>query len=60
MPESIKQHNNKPTGIEAKILFARFSDRIQAWYEDPANKHRFEEWKQKRSEGTNVNSLQTT
>lgn len=40
----------KPAGIEAKILFARFTDRIKAWYEDPANKRRFEEWQQKRRE----------
>ena len=41
----------KPTGIEAKILFARFAERIKAWYEDPANKRRFEEWQQKREGG---------
>lgn len=38
----------KPAGIEAKILFARFTDRIKAWYEDPANKRRFEEWQKRR------------
>lgn len=40
----------KPTGIDAKILFARFTDRIKAWYEVPENKRRFEEWQQKRRE----------
>lgn len=40
----------KPDGIEAKILFARFTDRIKAWYEVPENKRRFEEWQQKRRE----------
>ena len=45
----------RPTGIESKILFARFTDRIKAWYEDPANKRHFEEWQQKRR---NVNGTQ--
>ena len=40
----------KPAGIEAKILFARFTDRIKAWYEVPKNKRRFEEWQQERRE----------
>ena len=40
----------KPAGIEAKILFARFTDRIKTWYEVPENKRRFEEWQQKRRE----------
>ena len=40
----------KPDGIEAKILFARFTDRITAWYEVPENQRRFEEWQQKRRE----------
>lgn len=40
----------KPAGIEAKLLFARFTDRIKAWYEVPENKRRFEEWRQKRRE----------
>ena len=40
----------KPDGIEARILFARFLECIQAWYEEPENKRRFEEWQQKRRE----------
>ena len=38
----------KPTGIEAKILFARFYERIKAFYEDPENKRRFKEWQKAR------------
>lgn len=44
----------KPTGIDAKILFARFTDRIKAWYEVQENKRRFEEWQQKRREANDL------
>lgn len=47
----------KPTGIEAKILFARFTDRIKAWYGEPENKRRFKEWQTRRQ---NLNDLRTT
>ncbi len=40
----------KPTGIEAKILFARFYESIKAFYEDPENRRRFEEWQKARKE----------
>ncbi len=37
----------KPTGIEYRILCARFYTRIKAWYEIPENKRRFDEWQKK-------------
>jgi hypothetical protein len=42
----------KPTGIEAKILFARFYESIKAFYEDPENRRRFEEWQKARESET--------
>ena len=42
----------KPTGIEAKILFARFYESIKAFYEDPENRRRFEEWQKAREAET--------
>ena len=47
----------KPTGIEAKILFARFTERIKAWYEVPENKRRFEEWQAHRDVGATVETV---
>ena len=37
-----------PSGIEFRILCARFCERIQKYYEDPENERRFQEWKRKR------------
>ena len=42
----------KLTGIEAKILFARFYESIKAFYEDPENRRRFEEWQKAREAET--------
>ena len=36
-----------PTGIEKRIFCSRFYERIKAFYEDPANLRRFEEWQAK-------------
>ncbi len=41
---------SNPTGIEKQILCARFYERIIAFYEDPENCRRFEEWLKKRQE----------
>lgn len=37
-----------PAGIEKRILCARFYERIKAFYENPANQRRFEEWQARR------------
>lgn len=46
-----------PAGIEKRILCARFYERIKAFYEDPENLRRFEEWQARRQ---NSNDLRTT
>ncbi len=44
----------KPSGIEATVLFARFCNAAKAFYEEPENKRRFNEWQQKRREANAV------
>lgn len=46
-----------PPGIEKRILCARFYERIMAFYENPANLRRFEEWQARRRHS---NDLPTT
>nr|DAH63476.1 MAG TPA: hypothetical protein [Caudoviricetes sp.] len=38
-----------PEGIEKRIMCARFYERIKAFYENPENMRRFEEWQQKQN-----------
>lgn len=40
---------NKPTGLDYRILCARFYTSIKAWYDNPDNKRRFEEWQKRRA-----------
>lgn len=39
-----------PTGIEKRILCAKFYNRIKVFYEDPANQLKFEEWQARRKD----------
>lgn len=46
-----------PVGIEKRILYARFYERIKAFYDNLANQRRFEEWQSRRQDS---NDLRTT
>lgn len=42
------------SGIEKRILCARFYESIKAFYEDPENQRRFEEWQARKKQGGEI------
>lgn len=43
-----KVHTDQMDQISKRLLFSTFLDAVQAFYEDPENKRRFEEWQKRR------------
>ena len=46
------------TGIEKRILCARFYERIKSFYEIPENQRRFEKWQKRRKDSDDLPSTQ--